>query len=271
MADVDQFTHGWVNPVMAYLMAFLGTVLGLVLVERSRTTARLARVRWLGLSGLAVGGTGAWLMHYLATLGFDIPSVIIRYDPLRTFASFVAAVVMVTLGLFVVGFGRPTVVRIILGGWLAGAGVAAMHYVGLSGVHFGGRWTFDRDLLLLSLLIAGIAGVVLVWFAVVIRGPGATAGAAALVALAMCSMHYTGMAAAIPRVDGVEGPVSGLSPFVLLGPIALLACLLISGLTYAMVGFSIRRENAREDAMFAQARDVHESAAILHLGGARHR
>jgi NO-binding membrane sensor protein with MHYT domain len=271
VADVQLFTHGWINPVLAYLMAFLGSLLGLVLAERARAVRGLSRVRWLVLAALAVGGTGVWLMHFLAMLGFDIPSAIIRYDPWYTLASFGVVVAASTIGLLLVGYGQPSGFRILVAGPIAGAGFAAMHHLGMSAIHFGGRLVVDRNLSYLSLGIAAIAGTLLAWFVVVIRGPGATVAAAALLAIAMCSMHYTGMAALSAQTDGVDGPVDGLSPFVLLGPISVLACVLISALAYTMAGFSIRRENAREDAMFAKARQLHEAGAILHLGGARHR
>src|SRR4051812_12837773 len=252
-------------------MAFLGALLGLALTERSRASSGVNRGRWLVLAAFAVGGTGAWLMHFLALLGLDIPTATIRYDPGRTAASLGVVVVGMIAGLFVVGFGRPNVYKIVVSGLLAGAGIAGMHFVGVTAVHFGGRFVVHAPLVVATFATAAVAGTVLMWFAVSVRGPAATAGAAALLAVALCSMHYTGMAAVDFRLDGVTGPNDGMSPFMMLGPVAGLACLLISGLAYATVGFAIRRENAREDALLAHARDVHEAGAILYLGGARHR
>src|SRR5262245_17789574 len=107
-------------------MSFLGSLLGLVLTARSRESRGLARARWLVLAAVAIGGTGIWLMHFMAMLGFDVPGSIVRYDVRTTALSLVIAIVIVSLGLFSVGFGRTSMARIVAGGTLLGVGVAAV-------------------------------------------------------------------------------------------------------------------------------------------------
>ena len=64
-------------------------------------------------------------------------------------------------------------------------------------------------------------------------------------------------------------PVSGgMSAFELLAPIAVLACVMISSLAYATVGFTVRRENDQEELMLAHAREMYEAAALVPADGA---
>ena len=271
MADVEHFAYGWINPTLAYVLSFLGSLLGLLLAARARESTGLSRARWLIFAAVAIGGTGIWLMHFMAMLGFDVPSSIVRYDVTITVASLVISVVIVALGLFTVGFGRPSVFKIVIGGSFTGVGVAAMHYAGMAAMRMAGTLSYDRNLVALSVAIAVVASMVALWFAVVIRGAAATVGAALLMGVAVCSMHYTGMAAIRVEVHAVAGDVGGTSPFGLLAPISVLACVVITALAYASVGLSVRQENAREEQVLADARYTHQAAAMLPVGGARHR
>jgi NO-binding membrane sensor protein with MHYT domain len=271
VAEVHHFAFGWINPTMAYVMSFLGSLLGLVLATRARDTTGGSRARWLSLAAVSIGGTGIWLMHFMAMIGFDVPSTVIRYDVPITLLSVVLAIVIVGVGLFIVGMGRPAVWKVLLGGPVTGIGVAAMHYAGMSAMRMGGVMSFNHRIVALSVVIAVVAATVALWFALVIRGAGATVGAALLMGVAVCSMHYTGMAAIQVRLTPDAAPIEGASPFALLLPISILACVVITALAYATVGFSVQQENRREEEMLDQARDLHQAAAMLRPGLARHR
>lgn len=272
VAELHHFEYGWINPTIAFVMSFLGSLLGLVLAARARHSTGFARARWLVTAGVAIGGTGIWLMHFMAMLGFDVPGTTVRYDLVMTLASMAMAVVIVSLGLFVVGFGRLSALRILLGGILTGLGVAAMHYTGMAAVRIGGELSYEPRTVWLSVLIAVVASTVALWFAVANRSAGATVGAAALMGLAVCTMHYTAMAAVRVRLTDTA-TAAGISPFVLLTPISLLACVVITALAYATVGSSVEMENKREEEMLAQIREVHREAALVvpRANSARHR
>src|SRR5438045_8083772 len=106
MTEVHHFAHGVVNPAAAYVLAFLGSLLGLHCTVRARgADSRGRRARWLVLAGFSIGG-GIWLMHFMAMLGFDVPASPVRYDPVFTAASAVSAIAVVGAGLFIAGTGR---------------------------------------------------------------------------------------------------------------------------------------------------------------------
>jgi NO-binding membrane sensor protein with MHYT domain len=264
VTEVQHFAYGWINPVLAFVLSFLGSLLALVLATRARSTTGRDRALWLFLSALSLGGTGIWLMHFMAMLGFDVPEALVFYDLGVTAVSFVIAVAIVAIGLFAAVFGaRPSALKIGIGGIFTGIGVASMHYTGMSAMRVAGVMSFDLTIVVASFIIAIVASTVALWFASVIQGAGATVAAALLMAVAVCSMHYTGMSAVRVELDAMAPPVHGMGAFELLAPIAVLACVMISCLAYATVGFTVRQENAQEEAMLAKARHMYESAAMM--------
>jgi len=210
-------------------------------------------------------------MHFMAMLGFDLPAALITYDLWATAASFVIAVLIVAVGLFAAIFTTPSAIKIAIGGIVTGIGVASMHYTGMSALHLAGTISFDPTIVLASFIIAIVASTVALWFAAIIRGAGATVAAALLMAVAVCSMHYTGMSAVQVELNPDLPPVAGMGAFELLAPIAVLACIMISALAYATVGFTVRQENAQEEAMLQRAREMYESAAMVPADTGRHK
>jgi hypothetical protein len=59
-------------------------------------------------------------------------------------------------------------------------------------------------------------------------------------------MHYTGMSAIRVTLAPETTTIEGVGPFVLLMPISILACVVITALAYATVGLSVQRENEQE-------------------------
>jgi NO-binding membrane sensor protein with MHYT domain len=225
VAEVHHFAYGWFNPVGAYLMAFLGSLLGLVCAARGRACfAPGRRARWLVLASVAIGGGAIWLMHFTAMLGFDVPGSPVRYDPGVTIGSLLIAVAAVGLGMFIVGWtGRPSPARIMAAGLFTGSGVVAMHYTGMAALHLAGTVSYDSGLVGASVVIAVVAATVALWFTITIRGWWPIVTAALIMAAAVCGMHYTAMAAMRVRLnDTPDGDVAGLSPLLLIVPITLI-------------------------------------------------
>ena len=251
VTDVHHFAYGAINPIFAYVVSFLGFLLGLVFAARSREVVGAARARWLVLAAVSFGSAGIWVMHMLAMLGFDVPATTIRYDLFLVALSFVFAVGVLTAGLFLSGLGRPSIGRTLVGGAITGSGIAVMHYTGMAAVHLGGVIVYDTRRVGLSVLLAVVASTVLLWFSVSIRGASGTVIAALIAAAAVCSVHYVAMTAVQVRLDESTSPVEGMSPALLLVPIFVVAGVVISTLAYCTVGISIRRDTIRAEAKLA--------------------
>ncbi|GAA2144755.1 MHYT domain-containing protein [Actinomadura napierensis] len=219
MAHVHHFSYGLLTPVCAYLMSFVGSFLGLLCTARARASVGRSRASWLVLAALAIGGTGIWVMHFIAILGFSISGMQIRYDVPITLLSCLAAVVVVAIGLFIVGFGGTGTPVIVSAGVIMGIGVVSMHYSGMAAMRMSGHIGYQPALVVLSVVIAVVASTAALWFCLRAKGSWETAGAALVMGVAVTGMHYTGMAAMRVTMDGSAAPTGGADPVDFLLPL----------------------------------------------------
>ena len=105
--------------------------------------------------------------------------------------------VVTGIGLLVVGRGAASYAKLIMGGIFTGLGVAGMHYTGMAAMIMPASLSYDPLLLSLSVVIAVVAATVALWLAFNLRCNLQRFGSAIVMGLAVCGMHYTGMAAAI--------------------------------------------------------------------------
>lgn len=245
MAAIDHFTYGPVTPVLAYSLSVLGALLGLTCTVRARQADTTARRAWfLLLAAWAIGGTGIWVMHFIAMLGFGVPGSEIRYDIPTTTVSAVIAIVVVGVGLFTAGIGRPHPFKIILGGTFAGLGVAAMHYTGMAAMRIDGTVRYDAQLVAASIAIAVVAATVALWFTVTVRKPVAIVASSLVMGVAVSGMHYTGMAAMEVHLHPASAPLEGSTGFALILPIVLLVIFVLVGLVYAVLAAPTAEDRA---------------------------
>ena len=196
MAEVHHFTYGAFNPIAAYLLAFLGSFLGLLCTGRARAArTRGRRNRWLIIAAFSIGGAAIWLMHFTAMLGFDVPASPVRYDVRSPCQP----------GLAVHHRRRradgrrprPAQPGQDRGGRRAHRRSACWPCTtpACAACTSPASCTTDPTLVAASGVIAVVAATVALWFTVSVKGWAPITGAAAVMAIAVCGMHYTGMAA----------------------------------------------------------------------------
>ncbi|MGW7820780.1 MHYT domain-containing protein [Streptomyces puniciscabiei] len=232
---VDGFSYGAVTPVVAYLMACLGGALGLRCTTRSLLVTHSRRPAWLALGSAAIG-SGIWTMHFVAMMGFAVKETPIHYDKPITYASLGLAIVMVGVGIFIVGYRGATGTALFTGGTITGLGVASMHYLGMAGVHFHGRFTYNTLTVAASVVIAVVAATAALWAAGRVRGFMWSVGASLVMGLAVSGMHYTGMAALGVHLDGTAHTGGGAPEPSVLAPMLIgpLAFLLLAGVVVVL-------------------------------------
>ncbi|HTJ66147.1 MAG TPA: MHYT domain-containing protein [Actinospica sp.] len=209
---------------LAYMMSCVGCGLGLLAMVRARAADGPARQRWLALGALAIGGTGIWIMHFIAMLGYSIPNVTIKYNLPVTLASLVLAIVIVWFGLRAAVVGNGSVPALIPAGAVTGIGVAGMHYLGMAGMSMQASVHYRLWIVALSVVIAVVAATVALWFAVNLNSAAAMLGAALVMGAAVTGMHYTGVAAMV-LTSAPGATASGLTSTQLLLPVAIVVCL----------------------------------------------
>jgi len=166
------------------------------------------------------------------------------------------AVVFVGFGLIVVGHGKRSLIKTVVAGVITGAGVLAMHYTGMSAMHLAGDVHYQPALVVASGIIAAVAATAALWFTQSVKGWAPITGAAVLMAIAVCGMHYTGMAAM--RVElapvGTRG-IEGMRPLLMIVPITLITAAAIIGM--ALSALQAMTEEEFTDGAGTPRRGVH--------------
>lgn len=222
---IDHFAYGALTPLLSFLLSCAGCGVGLSCTARARVASGSARATWLLLGAVAIGGTGTWVMHFVAMLGFAITGVRIHYDVFLTVVSMLVAIVVVAVGLFGVHNRRGSTTALVVGGVVAGLGVAAMHYLGMAAMHVNVDIDYDPLLVALSVAVAVVAATTGLWLSTRVRGFGSGAAATVTTGLAVSGMHYTGMAALrVARYEAgaaIQPPAIGLPAAQLLVPLVI--------------------------------------------------
>ncbi|MEK9953644.1 MAG: MHYT domain-containing protein, partial [Curvibacter sp.] len=184
----------------SFVIATFASYVTLDLARRVRqSTWGLARI-WWG-AGSVVMGTGIWSMHFIGMQAFQVP-ITLGYTGGLTLLSWVAAVAASAVALAIASRKTLRYRRIALGALVMGLGISAMHYIGMAALDLVPGIVWDWLLVAASVLIAVLASATaLLIFHLLIqvskpRRLTYQLGAALLMGVAICGMHYTGMAAA---------------------------------------------------------------------------
>lgn len=180
---------------LSFAVSMIGSLTALSAAAAARRPDRSVNRLNIGMSGLALGGVGIWATHFIGMVAWSV-DLRVGYQLFTTLASLAAAVLVSTSALGYVAAEPLNLRRLLVAGPLAGVGVAAMHYVGMASMTFGGFFDWNLPLVGLSLLIAVIAATAALWLAFHTRARSHRVAASAIMAAAVCAMHYTGMAAA---------------------------------------------------------------------------
>jgi methyl-accepting chemotaxis protein len=236
--------HDWRLVVVAALICFLSSLVAINLFHQARASARSARIVWILAAGVAAG-SGIWATHFIAMLAYD-PGVGVAYDLEATIFSLIAAALITSAGLAVAVYA-PSLWGAALGGGIVGAGVAAMHYTGMSAVELPGHIDWDPPLVAASIVVGMLLGAAAMAVAASRSDGRARLAAAALLALAIVSHHFTAMGA----VEVVPDPTravdaSSLPPSLLAVAIAAVAAAVLSmSLLGAFMDQRMREQNLR--------------------------
>lgn len=188
-------TYDWAYVALSFLISAVGAFVALTASAGIVTRGRpLNRINLLA-AGLALGGIGVWAMHFIGMLAMRV-DMGIGYAMPETFVSLALAIGGAVIALSWVGRNPGSLPHLLGAGAVLGAAVCGMHYLGMYGMRFGGVFEWSAGLIVASVLIAWVAATAAMVLAFAVRGFGARVVASLVMALAVCAMHYTGMAAA---------------------------------------------------------------------------
>jgi two-component system sensor histidine kinase/response regulator len=184
---------------LSVLIAICASYAALDLGGRVTASRNIARQIWLGAGATAMG-LGIWSMHYIGMLAFQLP-VPVWYDWPTVLVSLLAAIFASAVALGVVSQQRMGLWSAAIGSIVMGAGIAAMHYIGMAAMRLQAICQFSTSIVTLSVVLAIVIS--FVGLRLVFHAREETKGnlwrklaSAFVMGAAIPVMHYTGMAAA---------------------------------------------------------------------------
>jgi len=211
--------------------------------------AGAGRARRSLLAGATLGG-GAWATHFVAMLAYDAGTPT-AYALIPTLLSALLGV-LGGAAAFAVWFpaARGTAWRRPLAGAILGLSIGAMHYLGMTALAIGGHVTFDPLPVAASILLVLLLSALALDRLRPVAGPGRRIAAAALLTLAVLSLHFTGMAAVRVWLDPAVAVPATAMPRPLLAALVVTvsAVVLAAGLSVlaieARIGAAAQRAEA---------------------------
>ena len=186
---------------LSYLIAAFASYTALDLALRIGESHGNSKKIWVGGCAFAMGG-GIWAMHFTGMLAFKLP-ISISYDLGLTLGSLLIAILAAGFAFFYATQKPIQLFRVVLGGFIMGAGVVIMHYSGMQAMKFSGSMYYKIDLFIASIIIAIVAATVglslIIFFGKKdqITSFKYKISAALVMGLAVSGMHYTGMEATV--------------------------------------------------------------------------
>jgi len=188
-------SYNWFLVSLSFLVAVFGSFTGLQITNGMKSSKDGPTSLWIFAAALALGGGAIWTMHFIGMLAYQTP-MDIGYSPGLTFASLVLAVASVGIGVYIAVSGQLSFIRLLGAGLFTGLAVAGMHYLGMEAMVMPGSiMVYNKLIVGISVVIAVVAATVALWLAVNLKGTAIMIGSAIVMAIAVCGMHYTGMAA----------------------------------------------------------------------------
>jgi diguanylate cyclase (GGDEF)-like protein len=178
--------------LLAASVCLLTSLAAINLFHRGCATAGRTRLLWL-VTTAAATGYGIWATHFIAMLAYA-PGLPGGYDLLLTLASLFAAAIITGAG-FVLAATNSASWAAPVGGGIVGAGIGAMHYLGMWAFEVEGHKAWSADLVLVSIALGIVFGVVALQVAAKSNQFLAKVKAAVLLTLAIVTLHFTAMGA----------------------------------------------------------------------------
>jgi len=186
-------SHNLLLVALSFFVAVFGSYTSLQLMRGIRTDDGKSKIGWIIGAAFALGGGAIWTMHFIGMIAYET-SMEVGYDPLLTFASLLIAVVVVGLGIFMLSKNPKSVLVLLVAGVVTGLGVASMHYAGMEAMIMAADMSYEPTLFTISIVIAVVAATAALWLAFNLDGGWQMLLASIVMGIAVCGMHYTGMA-----------------------------------------------------------------------------
>lgn len=227
--------------VIALVAGFTGLSLTRNLSEKSLQQRKVS----VAMAAVALGG-GIWSMHFVAMLGLQMP-ILFYYDAAITLVSALTAILIVGGALILLHFVDRTPQVILAAGAIVGAGILAMHYIGMAGLELCRAIYTPFGLIASSIVAIGLCCFAF-WVAYGHRSDRNIVLGTLCFGGAVCAVHFLAMSGtnfvAIPQADEFGPTIS--NEFLALGVImfsfVIFGAFLLVSTTYLVPGPTPKHE-----------------------------
>jgi NO-binding membrane sensor protein with MHYT domain len=196
-------SHDLALVLLSYLVASFASFAMLEIANRFiiQKSGKKILDTWFIVGALSMG-SGIWAMHFIGMMALRLP-VVMAYDRLITMLSWLIAVFFSGLAFSLLKKKGTEFQNICSSGALLGTGIISMHYSGMAAMQMGDSLRYKPAVFFLSIFIGMAVSITALWIIAefsrkIDRQYLALKTCCALaMGLAVCGVHYTGMAAAV--------------------------------------------------------------------------
>ena len=181
--------------ILSVLIAFGASYTAIFINKQIQSNSFFNQTVWLTLASLAMG-LGIWSMHFIGMSAFQLP-VEMSHNILLTIISAVPAILASFIAFYLANRKKTRLTTVIFASIFMGLGISSMHYLGMIAMQFEASYYYKPVTFIVSIFIAMLAS----FAALMIFHFGKKVtdkilvqiATALLMAVAVSSMHYTGM------------------------------------------------------------------------------
>ena len=232
--------HDPLSLIAAVSVCLFGSLLTMRLFGRVRNTRGVTRASWISLTSV-IGGAGIWTTHFVAMMGYE-GDVLAGYEPTATLTSLVLAIAITGIG-FAIAAATQRSLLIEAGGALVGGGIAAMHYVGMSGYQVQGHLEWNQTYVVASLIAGAVFGALATSRVARPVTRFCRYGGGVALVLAIASTHFIGMTAVTVVPDASAALPANMLPESVLTVVLMLVTVLI--LSIGSMTYVIDRQSTK--------------------------
>ena len=183
---------------LSILIAVCSAYAALDLSRQLYSSRGFTKLIWLSGGSIAMG-CGIWGMHYIGMEAFRLP-VPVEYDWPTVLVSIAVAILASGMALYEVSRPDRRLRGTLIGSTMLGLGISTMHYIGMAAMRLPAMHVYSPLLLTLSIALAIAISYLALQLAFASRQnlchvSWRKLGSAAVMGIAISSMHYVGMAA----------------------------------------------------------------------------
>lgn len=261
-------TYDYTYVFLSYIVSVIASKTAILVLQETRVSNFSLRLKGC-LLGAFVMGAGIWSMHFTGMLAFKM-SMEHSYQPGLTILSMVFAALFSLAVFYNITREKLETKILLINAPIMGIGVAVMHYTGMAAMDMRGETLYISSYFWLSILIAVAASAAAMWvmrFVNQAKKFKNTLGicAALIMGIAVCGMHYTGMAATIfvPYADCRFIDDQDQSVMVIC---VVLVSLLISLLGFFLTSRGFLKENLTKSKIFSMQGIIATNVLIIFIG-----